>query len=116
MINFLAAVDLGKISPPPGTVSTGGDPSGFIAGAVRGGLSLLLIVAFVIGLIWMIFAGYSFIFAGDDPKKVSSAWSRIYWILIGLVVVGGSFAIIKLVEVFFDVKILSTTFKIPTIK
>ena len=107
------AVDLGKITPPAGTVpNTGGDPSGFVASLVRNGITLLIIVAFIIGLIWMIFAGYSFIFAGDDPKKVSSAWSRIYWGLLGLVIVVGSFAIISLVEAVFNVHFLSAPFKL----
>lgn len=109
------AVDIGRITPPTGTIpDTGGDPSGFIAGFVRNGISLLIITAFIIAIIWMIFAGYSFIFAGDDPKKVSSAWSRIYWGIIGLVIVLGSFAIIKLVETFFGVTIISAGFTLPT--
>ena len=112
-LSNLLAVDLGTIKPPPGTVpSAGADPSNFVAGIVRSGITLLVITAFVIGLIWMIFAGYSFIFAGDDPKKVSSAWSRIYWGLLGLVIVVGSFALIKLVETVFDVKFLSAPFSL----
>ena len=71
------AQNLGTIKPPD-TIPTGGnDPSGFVSGLVSGAITLLLIAGFVIGLIWMIFAGYSFIFAGDDPKNISSAWSRI---------------------------------------
>lgn len=115
-MSFLAQVDLGKITPPSGTIpQTSGDPSGFVAGIIRNGIWLLVIVAFVIGVIWMIFAGYSFIFAGDDPKKVSSAWTRIYIGLLGLVIVVGSFAIIKLVETFFGVSIISGGIDIPTI-
>ncbi|OGD86533.1 hypothetical protein A2870_01895 [Candidatus Curtissbacteria bacterium RIFCSPHIGHO2_01_FULL_41_11] len=113
MLNFLAANPLGKIAPQPGTVpDTGGDPSGFVASLISSGISLLITVAFVVGLIWMIFAGYSFIFAGDDPKKVTSAWSRIYWGLIGLVIVVGSYAIIKLVETVFKVQFLSGPFSL----
>ena len=115
MLNLLAQVDLGKITPPPGTLpSTGGDPSGFVAGAVRNGIYLLIIVAFVIGVIWMIFAGYGFIFAGDDSKKVASSWSKIYWILIGLLIILASFAIIRLAESFFGVKIIDNI-DLPTI-
>jgi len=63
----------------------------------------------------MIFAGLSFIFAGDDSKKVASAWTRIYMGLLGLVIVLGAFAIIKLVEWFFSVTIISGDLVIPTI-
>lgn len=107
--------DLGKITPPAGTVpDVGGDPSGFIATLIRNSLSLLLIAAFIIALIWTIFAGYRFIFAGGDSKNISSAWSQIYWGLLGMAIVLGSFAIIKLVETFFGVTILSGGFQLPT--
>lgn len=106
MFTLLSQVDLGKIKAS-GVPSASGDPTGFVAGAVRNGIWLLVIAAMVIGLIWMIFAGYSFIFAGDDTKKISSSWSKIYWILIGLVIVISSFAIIKLVETFFGFSIIS---------
>lgn len=116
-MNLLSQVDLGKIKPPAGAVpDAGADPSSLVASIIRNGIWLLIIVGFIIGIIWMIFAGYSFIFAGDDPKKVSSAWSRIYFGLLGLVIVVGSFAIIKLVETFFGVSIISQGIKLPTIR
>lgn len=106
---------VGVITPPEGTIpETGGDPSGFIASLVRNGLWLMIIVAFVIAVIWMILAGLSFIFAGDDPKKVEAAWAKVYWGLIGLVIVVGSFAIIKLVEIFFGITVISGGFQLPT--
>lgn len=110
----LLAVDLGKITPPAGVLpDTGGDPTNFVAGIVRGGVMLMVIVAFITALIWTIFAGYRFITAGSDEKAVSSAWSQIYWGLLGLVIVVGAFAIINLVETFFDIKIISD-FTFPT--
>ena len=107
------AQGLGTITPPAGIPTTGADPSAFVAGIIRAFIQFLLITAFIIGLIWMIFAGYSFIFAGGDPKNISSAWSRIYWGLLGLVVVVGAFAIIKLVETAFNVTIISGGFQLP---
>lgn len=105
---------VGTITPPSTIPTVEGDPSDFVAGLVRAGIMLLVIVGFVVGLIWMIFAGYSFIFAGDDPKNISAAWSRIYWGLLGLVIVVGAFAIIKLVETFFNIQIISGPFQLPT--
>lgn len=115
MLNLLAQVDLGKITPPTGTVPTASNPTTFATGLVRNSIYLLIIVAFVIGVIWMIFAGYSFIFAGDDSKKIGAAWSKIYWILIGLVIVVGAFAMIKLVQGFFGIDIIGNIC-LPTIK
>ena len=117
MLSLLSQVDLGKIKPSAGAVPTAsGDPSALVASIIRNGIWLLIVASFIIGLIWMIFAGYSFIFAGDDPKKISSAWTRIYFGLLGLVIVVGSFAIIKLAETFFSVSIISQGIKLPTIK
>lgn len=106
---------IGVITPPGGTIpETGGDPSTFVASLVRNGIWLMVIVAFVIAFIWIILAGLSFVFAGDDPKKVQAAWGKVYWGLIGLVIVIGSFAIIKLVETFFGITVISGGFQLPT--
>ena len=111
-MKFLA--DIGKIEPPTGTVKidVGTDPSSFIADIIRNGISLLIIIAFVVDLLWIIFAGFRFIFAGGDEKSISGAWSQIYWGLIGMTVILGSFAIIKLIETFFGVDIITGGFKL----
>jgi len=111
-MKFLAQV--GTITNPGIVPDTGGDPTSFVAGLVRGSIQFLLIIAFIVALIWTIFAGFKFIFAGGDEKAVSSAWSQIYWGLIGMVVVVGAFAIIRLVEIFFNINIVSGGFQLPT--
>src|SRR3989337_3678785 len=112
-MDFLAQV-VGTITPPGGIPDPGGgDPTSFVAGIIRGGIQFLLITAFIVFLIWTIFAGYRFIFAGGDEKSISGAWSQIYWGLLGMLIVVGAFAIIVLVETFFDVKIISTGLKLP---
>lgn len=105
---------IGSIDPGGGVVvPESNDPSSFIAGLVRASLSLLLIVAFVLAVVWTIIAGIKFVLGGSDPKAVSAAWSQIYWGLIGLVIVVGSFAIIKMVETFFHIEIISGGFQLP---
>ncbi len=104
---------IGTITPPSGVPKLTGDPTNFVAGIIRNGLTLLVTIAFIVDLLWTIFAGYRFITAGGDPKTVSSAWSQIYWGLIGMLVVLGSFAIIKIAEIFFSVSIIQN-FQIPT--
>lgn len=106
---------IGTINPHAGTVpDVGGDPSSFVAGLVSGALSFLLIAAFILALLWTVFAGFRFIFAGGESKNISSAWSQIYWGLLGMAIVLGAFAIIKLVETFFGVIIISGPFQLPT--
>lgn len=106
---------IGPINPPSGSVPEVSNPNTFVSSFVRTLISAFLIVAFIIAVIWMILAGIQFITAGGDPKNISTAWSRIYWGIIGLVVVLGSFAIIKMVETFFNVKIISDGLTLPRI-
>src|SRR3990167_9378949 len=98
---------LGTIDPPLGIPTVGGNPSNFVAGLIRGVISFLIIAGFIVAFFWIIFAGFRFITAGSDEKSVGQAWSQIYWGLIGMVVVIAAFAIIKLVETFMGVTIIS---------
>lgn len=80
---------------------------------VRGIIRLILIVAFVLAFIMLIIGGIRWILAGGDEKAVSSARNMITGALIGLVIVLVSYAIIVLVETFFDVNIITGTTEIP---
>ena len=105
---------IGNIVPPPTIpVIPPGEESSFIAGIVRAGIQLLVIVSFILALFWTIFAGYRFITSAGDTKATGQAWTQLYWGLIGMVVVLGSFAIIKLVETFFNVPIITNGLELP---
>ncbi len=55
----------------------------------------ILRLAFVVAGIWafinFILAGYSFLTASGDPKKLAAAWQKIYFSIIGLAVLAASF-------------------------
>lgn len=104
---------IGTITPPASVPDPGADPTAYVSGLIKAGVSLLLVVAFVIFFIWTILAGLRFVFAGGDSKNISAAWSQIYWGIIGMAVVMGAFAIVKLVETFFGVTIF-TNFQLPS--
>ena len=111
-MKYLAQI--GTINPPPGTIPVAsGDPSNLVASIIRNGIWLMIITAFIVAVIMMLLAGFKFITAGGDEKAVSSAWSQITWGLIGLIVVVGAFAIIRLAETFFRVQIISGGFILP---
>lgn len=112
MKNLIAQI--GTITPPAGTVGVGEDPTSVIGGIVRGGIQLLLVVSFVVALVWTIFAGFRFVTSGGDSKSTGQAWSQIYMGLIGMIIIVGSFAIIKLVETFFEIDIISGGLILPT--
>lgn len=59
-------------------------------------LRLLFVVAGIYALFNFIVAGYSYINAGGDSKRLDAAWSRIWHSLLGLAVIVGSFALASL--------------------
>lgn len=78
-------------------------------------IKFILIVAFVIAFIMLIVGGIRWILAGGDEKAVAGARNTITAALIGLVIVLVSFALIRIVEVFFGVTIISGTVTIPCV-
>ncbi len=55
--------------------------------------NLLVVVAGLYAVINLITAGYAFMSAGDDPKKVQGAWAKIWQTLLGLAVAAGAFVL-----------------------
>lgn len=83
--------------------------------AVNAIIRFILIIAFVLAFIMLIIGGIRWILAGGDEKAVEKARGTITAALIGLVIVLLAFAIIRIVEVFFGVTIISGTVTIPTV-
>ncbi len=84
----------GQIQPPEAITKN----FGTVEGGAIGKLLNLIIRTLIIGagiyaLINLVLAGYAFISAGDDPKKVAGAWAKIWQTLLGLVVAAGSFVL-----------------------
>lgn len=82
----------GTIDKPPGIEKYGDLQSGLIPFA-NNLLRLIILVAGLFAFINVIIAGYSFLGAGGDSKKVEQAWSRIWQSLLGLLFVAGSFVL-----------------------
>lgn len=82
---------------------------------VRGIIQFILIVAFVGAFIFLLIGGIRWIMAGGDEKAVAGARGTITAALIGLVIVLVAYAIIRLIEIFFKVSIITGGVNIPTI-
>lgn len=65
----------------------------FITNVIR----LLFVVAGVYSLFNFLIAGFEYINAGGDSKKLERAWSKIWQSLLGLVIMVAAFAIASLV-------------------
>src|SRR3989304_1383626 len=83
---------------------------------VRGIIQFILVVAFVLAFIMLLIGGIRWITAGGDEKAVASARNMITAALIGLVVLLVAYALIKLVETFFGVNIISEGVSIPNVR
>ncbi|KKR49701.1 MAG: hypothetical protein UT84_C0021G0007 [Candidatus Curtissbacteria bacterium GW2011_GWA1_40_16] len=82
---------------------------------VRGIIQFILVAAFVAAFIFLLIGGIRWIMAGGDEKAVAGARGTITAALIGLVIVLVAYAIIRLVEIFFSVSIITGGVTIPTI-
>ena len=94
----ILAVDLpaivGQVQNPLSQTSYGG-LSGvglFITNIIR----LFFVVAGILALFNFLIAGFEYINAGGDSKKLEKAWSRIWQSLMGLVIMVASFAVASL--------------------
>lgn len=82
---------------------------------VRSIIRFILVVGFVLAFIMLIIGGIRWILAGGDEKAVGSARNMITGALIGLVVILVAYAIIRLVEIFFSLNIISNGVNIPQV-
>jgi hypothetical protein len=60
-------------------------------------LRTLIVIAGLYCVFNIIFAGYGFLSAGGDPKKIEDATSKITQSIIGLVVVAGSLVLAAII-------------------
>lgn len=66
----------------------------------KGGFNIVTFVFFLAGLIFffnLLFAGWDYLLSTGDPKKISSATTRLLNAFVGIVVVLGSFVIVRIV-------------------
>ena len=94
MNKFLAANPFGTVNLP-GTISSkyGGDALTAIGKLIQVVIWVLIIGAGLYALLNFVIAGYSFLSAGDDPKKVSGAWAMIWQSALGLAFAAGAFVL-----------------------
>lgn len=87
---------IGKITPPEPFVTkysgAFGEPGGlikFFNNIVR----LLIVIGGLWAFLNLILAGYGFLGAGEDPKKMEAAWQKIWQSMLGLGIILGSFVL-----------------------
>ncbi len=98
MNNFLAQNPFGAVTVPAGLSAYGPDPGPAFGKLIQFGLRALIVGAGIYALFNLVLAGYSFMSAGDDPKKVAGAWAQITQTIIGLAFAAGAFVITGIVS------------------
>jgi len=83
----------GRVQPPPGVNQFAGGSVGGIAILINIIFRTLIIGAGIFAIFNFILAGYGYLSAGGDPKKISDAGSKITMSVIGLTVAASAFLI-----------------------
>lgn len=106
----------GCVSPPPGVVEFGAEPSGLII-FVSNMIKVITLIAGFVGLFNVISAGYTYLSSAGDPKAVQGATQKLVYSGIGLLVMVAAFTIISVVSflIFGDASfILNPVLPTPT--
>lgn len=81
----------GKITPPPGTPTDVADkPVDALVRILNVGLNLIMIIAGLFALFNFLMAGYIYVTAGGEPKKIQEANQKMWMTVIGLLLVVAS--------------------------
>ncbi len=81
MENQIAQI-FGRVNAPPGVSAYSDGLTQFISNIVK----LLIVGAGIYALFNLVTAGYAFMSAGGDPKKIADASAKIWQTLLGLLV------------------------------
>lgn len=92
MNRSLIADIFGTINPPD-AIKKYSDPGAGIGNLLNTVFKSMIVIAGVYALFNLIFAGYAFMSAGDDTKKVAGAWAKIWQSLLGLAIAAGAFVL-----------------------
>lgn len=93
LMKHLAQNPFGTVDLPASNLGKNSDPGVAIGRVIQLIINLLIIGAAIYALINLIVAGYGFMSAGGDSKKVADAWGKIWQTLLGLTVAAGAFVL-----------------------
>jgi len=83
----------GEITAPSPLAKFGTVESGGLGNFINLIFKVMIVGAGIYSLFNLILAGYSFLSAGEDPKKVADAWAKIWQTLLGLSFTAGAFVL-----------------------
>jgi hypothetical protein len=96
MNNLIAQNPFGTVNPPPGVVKFAGGSIAGVSPFITVLLRTLIVGIGIYALLNFLLAGYGFLGAGGDPKKIEMAWAKIWQSILGVVVAAGAFILIAI--------------------
>jgi len=84
---------LGTVPLPQALSGFGDVTSNGIGNLLNLLLKLIVVGGGVYALFNLVLAGYAFMGAGDDPKKMEGAWGKIWQTAMGLIFMAGAFVL-----------------------
>lgn len=82
----------------PGPIQAIASGPGGIVLLMNAVLRTLVVAAGIYTVINIILAGYGFLAAGGDPKRISDATARIWQSLLGLIIAAGAVVIVGIIS------------------
>ncbi|OGM74285.1 hypothetical protein A2382_04455 [Candidatus Woesebacteria bacterium RIFOXYB1_FULL_38_16] len=106
----------GRIQAPSAITGKYGDvQSGALGKFFNVIMNTLIVFGGIYALINFILAGYNFISAGNDPKKVTEAWAKIWQTVIGIFIMASTFLIAAIIgQLFFGDRMFLLSPTIPS--
>lgn len=86
----------GPITPPVNLPGADVGPGVVIGNIIERMVQLLIVGAGIYALINLVLAGYDFMSAGDDTKKIAGAWAKIWQTILGLAISAGAFVLAQI--------------------
>lgn len=86
-------IDGQTVAPPPGIPES---IRGGITPLIQTSVNMLFYLGIFLAIVYLLYAGVTYITSGGDAEKLSDARKRIIYGIIGLVVVVSAFVIVRL--------------------
>lgn len=88
-MNKIAQI-FGEVRPP---ATAYGDYNPGLSNFITVILRTMIVIAGIYAVFNFVLAGYAFLSAGDDSKKVAGAWAKIWQSVLGLAFAAGAFVL-----------------------
>jgi hypothetical protein len=106
-MTFLSTVFAKDIDIGPKAEEAGVSSVENIGNLIGAGVGTAFLISFLLVFVMLVWGGIQWVTSGGDKENTQKARDRITHALVGVAIIGGAWALMKLVELFFGVNILS---------